>query len=325
MGSATLMQTENRLSDVLLPASSRSFECLATLPSNIHAVESSLLFSAGLQTFTLIHGPSGWGKSHLLKIASERLEKERGWIAEPVCAVDYVNQRGVLEATGPLILDNVQDVLSRPKLRLQFRLLIERRVRAGRPTLVGMTTSKVGRWVRATLPSPRVWNIATINEPSTSEKELVVRQIVLKEGLAINDQIIRVISRRVMGNGRSLVGAVKRLRLDQGRWLGAEATLHACGVLEPFFGDPPAWDLRDHISETADAFWTSEDRIAMASYVMLQIAALPESTVAKYYKREQGEIYTLANRFQTRLRESQELSERVTKFVGTVVQGLDRA
>lgn len=325
MATAVLAQSGKRLSDVLVPCSSRSFESLATLPSNIGAVESSLLFSSGLQTFAVIHGPSGWGKSHLLKVAAERLANERGWNATPVAAVDFVNQRGALEATGPLILDNVQDVINNPKLRVQFRLLLERRVRAGRPTLVGMTTCRLGRTLRNALPMPRVWSVAAIEAPTIAEKELIVSQIALKEGLALNEQIVRVISRRVVGNGRSLVGAVKRLRLDQGRWLGAEATLHACGVLEPFFGDPPAWDLRDHIAETAENLGASDFSTDLACYVMVHIAALPESTVAKYYQREQGEIYALALNVKRQMGESQALRERVSRLVGAVVQGLDKA
>ena len=64
--------SDNKLSNVLFERRVATFNSLAALPSNVEAIEAALMFSAGLNPFVAIVGPSGWGKSHLLGATSSR-------------------------------------------------------------------------------------------------------------------------------------------------------------------------------------------------------------------------------------------------------------
>ncbi len=80
-----------RLSDVLFQHQTKGFENLAPLPSNIEAIEAALLFSSGVNPLTAIAGPSGWGKSHLLRAACEHMAQSIGSRPEVQVAVEWLD------------------------------------------------------------------------------------------------------------------------------------------------------------------------------------------------------------------------------------------
>ena len=53
----------------------RNFDTIATLPSNVEAVEAALQFAVGANPFMVLVGPSGWGKTHLLECVATRLRQ----------------------------------------------------------------------------------------------------------------------------------------------------------------------------------------------------------------------------------------------------------
>src|SRR5688572_1680459 len=139
-----------RLSAILF--NSKGFDSFAAVPSNCEAVETSLLFATGLQSFAALVGPSGWGKTHLLEAVAKRLQHDAGyWACEVHSASDWISNQNRVDPHVPVVLDNVQDVLAKSRSRLLFRLALERRVKAGRPTILGFTSPKPGRSVRTVL------------------------------------------------------------------------------------------------------------------------------------------------------------------------------
>ena len=156
-----------RISEVLFDEPSRSFSSLAALPSNVEAIEASLLFATGAVSHAAIAGPSGWGKTHLLEAAAARLAPDLGARPEIHSALEWLSNGGRYDVAGPLILDNVQDVLDRSKPRLGLRVMLERRLRTGKPTMLAFTAQKPTRQIRNFLPVCREWSIGTVAAPSS--------------------------------------------------------------------------------------------------------------------------------------------------------------
>jgi len=290
-----------RLSEVLFPMQRPSFDSFAPLPSNEQAFESTRLFASRGASFVALIGPSGCGKSHLLESASGRLRCEATEDADVLDATRWAEGPPRRDAAAPLILDNVQDALDKGRVRLQLRLALERRVRAGRATLLSFTAHRPTRAIRSFLPSSKDWIVCGIQAPEPMERERLVRQLSKSEGLELSETLVWLLSHRMNGNGRSLLGALKRLRLQQKQWTDPSMTLRACGVLNPFFADDSSWDLREHISVAADEL--SEEvqlgaRRDLALFTMLRIAHLGEADVAHYYEMEPAAAYTAAIKFE---------------------------
>lgn len=313
-----------RLSDVLFGA--KGFDSLAAIPSNVEAIETASMFSAGLQTFAALVGPSGWGKTHILEAVARRLRYEAGYSECNVrSARDWVADTVHTDPHVPLILDNVQDILSKSRSRVRLRLALERRTKAGRPTILGFTSNKAGRAIRSLLPQPRAWAISSISNPAPSERQIIVAKIAQTEGVIISDGLVRLLSHRLKGNGLTIRGAMKRLRLHDGNWLGANGTLRACGVLNPFFSDNSSWDLRDHIMACAKSFGLEYATLSsqdLAIYIMLRQASLGEADVARFFDIEPAQAYNIAARLERKITECQQSSEIVQRFIETTVERL---
>ncbi len=314
-------------SEMLFATKLRSLRSFAALPSNVHAVESALLFANGLQPFVSIVGPSGWGKTHLLDAAAEQCAAGIRAARTPIhCATSWSAEPHHASCVEPLILDNVQDALSKPRRRIQLRIALERRMRAGWPTLLAVTADACDRRLRATLPSVREWILAEISPPTTSERILVVGQIAESERLVLGDSLRRILATRLQGNGRTIVGALKRLKLHGADWTSPQAVLRACGVLNPFFAANANWDLREHLYEVANGL--SSEELAgfrasdLAVYGMLRVALLSEADVARFFKSEPAQVYLLASKVEQSLVESESKGEHGRRFVERAVETL---
>lgn len=300
-------QSMPRLSEVLFR--SPWFESIAVLPSNVRAVEAAQLFCMGLQPFVSICGPSGWGKSLLLDEVSSRIKTERG---ESSCvklsALEFAeNHRTNRELCAPLLLDNVQDVLEKQKLGQQLKLLLERRVKTGRPTLLSFTFERECG-LRPLLPGYREWTVAPIAGPDPSERLLVVRHMAPREGLLLGDNLVRLLASKVRGNGGTIKGALQRLKMHQRTWIDPRATLKACGILNPFFADNSGWDLREAVLETAKSVLEIPHPQELAVYMLTQEAMLPEADVAHFFGIEPARVYAISSRMRLRLEHSATLS-----------------
>lgn len=313
-----------RLSSVLLHAEGKSFDSIVTLPSNVQAVESSLLFATGRLPFVALLGPSGWGKSHLLHAAAtgcavvDRTARPAVLSAKEWAAAAYH-----LDPSLPLILDDVQDALEQHKIRLQMRLVLERRVRAGLPVLLAFAMTKPTRAMKSFLPAYHTaWVTATIDTPPAGDRQRVVAAIAKAEGLALSDSLVRILARKLPGDGRTFEGALKRLRLAQPRWLDAAAVLRALGVLNPYFADHSNWDLRESVLDTVYRRCRTEWNRDLSLFLMLHVAHLPEADVASFMDMEPGAAFARANQFRKLHESSEDVRLQTRRCIETIVDGI---
>jgi len=313
-----------RLSEVLFQRPTQSFASFAALPSNVESIEACLCFAAMLEPFVTLVGPSGWGKSHLLSATAARMSQ--GEVPVRLASVgDFLRGPDAVDAGGALLLDDCQEVLSKPKMRLLLRLLLERRVRMGRPTMLCFTMARPSRPLANLLPIEKHWNIALLEAPAPQERALLIEQMATAEGLVLSRRLIRILATRMHGNGRTLSGALKRLRLSGASWLDASATLRACGLLDPFFSDNPGWDLKLKITRLAERNHARFGRVIptdLAIYTMLREAALGEADVARALDIEPSAAYLRASRFALDVEADPIAATYVQRFVELVVESL---
>ncbi len=285
------------------------FSSIAALPSNLKAIEASLLFCSGVQGCVAIVGPSGWGKSHLLSAAAKVIRRSQSTTVAVLPAIDWASGNCKWDINAPVILDDVQDALNQVRTRQNLRIGLERRVKSGRPTLVAHTDEHPNKGHRSVLPCIREWIVGGIEEPTSAERELVARQIASTKGMAVDGAILTLLAKKTKGNGRSLDGALERLKLVQDRWMGSEAVLKACGILGPYFGDCHGWDVRDHIHETVSSVYGKRglsmaqltSAVKLSIYIMLADVGIGEEEVASYFRLSPGETYACAQQLASSL------------------------
>jgi hypothetical protein len=295
------------------------------LPSNVEAIEAGLRFSAGLNTHVSIVGPSGWGKTHLLEAIAFRLTHELDTPVERLSAAALVESPLKGETAGPIILDDVQEILGRPRPQLALRLNLERRVRTGRATILSFTFPKPNRQIKSLLPNYRDWTVCSMGEPEAAERILLLNHMSSAEGLSLSPGLVKVIAHSMHGNGRTLAGALKRLRLSGPTWLDSRATIRACGLLDPFFADSPDWDLKLKILKAAEAHRSAFPKATMtdlALVVMLHEAALAEADVARCLNITPAEAYLRAARFQEQSATDATTRGYIHQLVDLVVESL---
>lgn len=291
-----------RLSEILFAPVPQLFGNIAVVESNIQAVRACRLFALGLSPFVVIVGPSGFGKSHLLKATANQIDHSGGlpvldaaeWSAKPVRS-----DRG-----EPLILDNGQDAASQTKLRQNLRLGLERRVRSGRPTLLSFTSHMPTKYAKSMLPLAKDWVVAPIESPDAEDRSLILAQLFQSEGLPASPQLVRLLAQRQKCSGSAYVGLVKRLKLTKSNWSLPSDLLAACGVMNPYFSDESGWDLREAIARV-----THEQRGLLprnrakdlALYLMLRVAGLSEASVSQFYNISSAEAFRRAKSFEKTL------------------------
>jgi hypothetical protein len=151
--------------------------------------------------------------------------------------------------------------------------------------------------------------VATINEPSIGERELVVRQIANNEGLVLAKPVIRLIARHLHGNGRSILGALQRMSLVKSDWSRREEVLPACGILSPYLIGRDGWDARDEVYEAVERTLSQHGlgmRGAVAdvsAFLLLNDVGLSEGEVASFLKESPSKVYTRAARIRQRVEE----------------------
>ncbi len=294
-----------RLSQVLGQTPRGGFRTLAALPGNIKAIEAALQFAHGVQPFVVVVGPSGWGKTHLMVSTSEVLADSAS-VPEITSALDWIMNPTRNDSSAPLLLDDVQDVLRHPRARHQFRLALERRIRSRRPTMICFNGHRVSHSLRTFLPLSREWTVALITEPTPDERELVVRQIASSEQMLLSKSIVRLISRHLHGNGRSVSGALQRLKMFRDDWSSADDVCQACGVLMPYLLGRDGWDPRDEVHEAvtrALANSATDPNLVtdVSAYILRQLVGLTEGDVATFLKITPSNVYNRSNQVKSRL------------------------
>ena len=296
---------------------------MVTLASNVQAVEAATLFASGRTPFVILVGPSGWGKSHLIDSAASMLHSgDSGCWPQVISAKQWIQPAGGVDMLSPWLIDNVQEGIGQHKTRLQMRLALERRVKAGRPTLLAITAQRPTRALRAFLPSQNNWVIATIEAPTRSERLKLIGKMAAAHGLVLSESLQQILAHHLHGDGRTLVGACTRLRMADGRWMDAMGTLRALGLLSPMFSGNVLWDLRDAIFEVAQGSGKAKGCRDMLMYVMLKVALLPEANVATFFEVEPSVVYARASAFERDQEGDEGLRNRTRWFVEEVIDRL---
>lgn len=321
------------ISETLFNDHEVSFAAVAPLPSNVEAIEAALQFVAGATVQAVIAGPSGTGKTHLLEAVVSVGTRTMGAPLEIVSTEAFLDSRRALDTAGPVVLDDVQVALGRPRMRQDLRRVLETRCRRGKPTIAAFTIDPgpmgaLGiRAIQGLIPSPRSWTIATLGEPTRGERPALLAHLARTEGLRLSSALSTVLAREMGGNGHTVVGAMRRLRLEGADWTTSRRTLRGLGLLDPYFNDNSAWDLRHLILREAERHRVRFAQflpIDLALYTMLHEARLCERAVAQYVGREPAAVYGLAARFGRALSEDPAGRARVDEFVGLIVDSLIR-
>jgi vacuolar-type H+-ATPase catalytic subunit A/Vma1 len=287
-----------RLSALVLPTEKIGFKVIAPLHTNVRAIEATLLFASGHQSFVAITGPSGCGKTLLLQAAHQHIESNH--IAEVECmsAEQFLKLESRVGLEKVLILDDCQDVFGKPKQCLRLRLALDRRVRGNRPTLVAFSGSGRDRRINNLLPGPRKWCFESISEPTLAGRISLVSHLASKERLNLSSTFIKIIATRLLGNGRVIAGALHRLKLEKNDWNDSLQVLHGCGLLDPYFADNSNWDIKHRIVKVMNECCPTSLRLdskELACYLMINVAGLCESSVANYLETDPCRCYQNAN------------------------------
>lgn len=278
----------------------------AVLPSNIGGLEAGLLFAAGVNPFVALVGPTGWGKSHLLRVTAEQWHLESGTKVRIRSAGSYLVRRGRWDIPGPLILDDAQMCLVKPRERQAFRNALELRTRLGRPTLVAFTSEKPASSHLGLLPQAHKWVAADVPAPKDLERQAILRLLLDIEGLTMSDRLVHVLASIIRGSGDALLGAVQRLGLIQSEWLSFEDELMALGIVQPLTDGN--WDLCRWIDRTIEATteplgldFCPELTRCLSIHFLRGAMGLAEETVAQYYRIEPGDVFSHERAFRTAL------------------------
>jgi len=304
-----------------------SFRSVVVVPSNSDAVDAALLFSSGLETLVAIHGPSGYGKTHLLSVVHHRLRRLHGAGVPPIAdAAVAEHGNGLENASEPVLLDNAEVCLGRSRHRQRVHLLLERRVRAGRPTLVAFGGADLERAIRRFLPQHRSWRIEALGRMSAAERLTMLRQMSASLDLRVGDPVLRLLAESVRGCPGTMRGVLTRMLSVQRNWDGPWAVLEACGALAPVLSGDGLWDARDHILQAVETLSASlpADLQAweVASYAMIRAARVPEEQAAAALGVEPGRAYAAAAKVEGRLRACAQTREAVRRTIETAKASL---
>lgn len=273
--------------------------CFVALDSNRDALKAALSFAHGKEPFVLIHGAGGWGKSHLLRAAAD-LSRIHGAASVETFPAESWLTRGLTDSAGVLALDDIHLASTKPKCRALLMMKLERRLKAGRPTIC-VANGAPEAAIRKLLPQSRRWRRAAITRPSFPERITIVRKLASNTNLDLSDLAVRVIARTVEGDGHSLAGAVRRI--EAGIDKDGCAKLHpvrVAGLLNPFLIDHTDYDLRDVvIDEVVRASQASEPKsdrdasklTAIAVYILSREAMLSEESIAAYFGIRSASVY----------------------------------
>lgn len=297
--------SQGRLSSLVLPSEENGFRTIAPLHSNVRALEATLLFATNHQSFVALTGPSGCGKSLLLNAAHHYIKTSGIANVEYMTAEQFLKMEGRIGLEKTLVLDDCQHVLGKPKQCLRLRIALDRRVRGNRPTLVAFATTSKDRRIQRLLPNPRKWCLENIGEPDLAGRITLVQHLARVERLNLSPTFAKIIGARLLGNGRVVAGALRRLKLEKNEWTDSHQVLLGCGLLDPYFADNSHWDLKHRIMRTATEASAKEERVEstdLACYLMIQVAGLCESSVAIYLETDPSQCYQKARKVAKQVR-----------------------
>lgn len=316
-------EEENRsLSEGVYCTRKPSFSTLAPLPSNVEAIEAGLLFSRGLQTLVSICGPSGVGKSEILAATKSNTPD-----AILVSAEHYLNSRTRISPRQPVIIDDCQDLLGKPRRMVMFRCALDRRVRGGCPTMLSFTCETPPRSGFSVIPQSKKWAKYTVEAPGIEERFQIISHVARMEQMQLSPVLCQLLAKWLVGTGRGILGAIHRLKLEQSNWENSRDTLKACGLLDAYLSANPNWDLTHRIARTAAAsqhLFSGINPDDLACYTLTRTASLCEHDVARFLNQEPGACYSRACQFAELRRTNPMVAQAHHQFVDLVLERLLR-
>ena len=317
-----ILEDTRTLSEVFSCVRKPSFSTLAPLPSNVEAIEAGLLFSRKLQSFVSICGPSGVGKSEILAATKAHCED-----AALMSAEHYLNVRTRLSPRQPLIIDDCQELLGKPRRMVMFRSALDRRVRGGCPTMLSFTCDQAPKSGFVVIPQSKRWAKYGIEAPNFEEILQLIAHVAKQEQMTISPVLSQLLAKWLGGTGRGILGALHRLKLEQTIWTNSRDCLRACGILDAYFSGNPNWDLRYRVIKTSGAcqpIFPTVNSDEMACYTLIRTAALCEHSVAQFLGDTPGNCYQRAAKFSDLRRTDPSVAQAHHQFVELVLDRLLR-
>ena len=268
----------------------------ASLGSNQAALQLARDFARGAVPFGLIGGASGWGKSHLLSAAAEAVGKDSN--VQLVSSIELGKVQNLTKA-DVLIVDDIHLAQNQQKANQRLTMELERRVRAKRPTLCSGDTRNSG-FLRRIIPVQRRWHYALVEVPSFEERLTILKKIAEAEQIQLGGETAGLICSLVIGDGRSLVGALTRLRVAVGTDLRAFPPIRIAGALCPLLPEDDSFDICAIVVDCVSqglSLRLKRERPNITKMVSVQIlrvqGRLPEPYVADYFGLTNGDAFRL--------------------------------
>jgi hypothetical protein len=281
-------------------------QSITALPSNHQVMAVGFDFACGLRPYVGVGGPCGWGKSGML----DHIACATRQISDPHCqriaAVEWINSQTPPDRDRFLIIDDVQDTLRQPRYRHQLKVRLESRLARRRPTLFG-TTGGFQDLIRHGIIRPGSdWQLSEVQEPTAEERQHVARFIAIEQSMELHPSIESLIATHLNGNGRSIRGALLRLKLIKDDWKLESDILGACGVLMPYLIGEDGWDPRDVVAEAVTFLLLSCEtpplgKRAIIAYSLNRLIRLPEVEVARFLRISTGQVYRHCRNVKERL------------------------
>jgi hypothetical protein len=149
--------------------------------------------------------------------------------------------------------------------------------------------------------------LAQILPPSPVERQCIAHQIAQCEKLKLHRSIEALLATHLNGNGRSMRGAMLRLKLIRSDWRADEDFAEACGILMPYLIGEDGWDPRDVAADAVNHVflaWPDSPPIgrrASLAYVLNQLIRLSEEDVASFLRISTGQVYRHCRNVRDRL------------------------
>ncbi len=295
---------ENRLSSVLCTTSAIVASQFTALPSNSRAIKLADQFVREIHPFAAVVGPSGWGKSELLQSISRSLTEHLGVEVPVISALEWANSKDKACIDQFLLLDDLQDVFRHPRAKHQLKLRLHQRARFKRPTFVTMVGQSHELITQGIFACPLTWRIESINEPTCPEREFIVKQIAGSERIKLSPQLTHLLATHMNGNGRSIRGALLRLRLIKSDWTALSDLGKASGILMPYLIGENGWDLRDVVRDAVSASMSdcplcTLTETEICAYILRNDIQLREDEVATFLRLTPGQVYRQIQRTAT--------------------------
>jgi len=275
-----------------------------------------------MQQFVSICGPSGVGKSEILSATHAHCHG-----AALMSAEHYLSVRTRISPRQPLIIDDCQELLGKPRRMVMFRSALDRRVRGGCPTMLSFTCDQPPTNGFVVIPQSKRWAKYAIEAPNIDERLQLINHVAKQEQMEIGPVLGQILAKWLGGTGRGILGALHRLKLEQTSWTNSRDSLRACGILDAYLSGNPQWDLRHRTLRTAlacESLFPDINPQEMACYTLIRTASLCEHSVAQYMDQTPGHCYVRANQFADLRRTTPSVAQAHHQFVELVLDRLLR-